>query len=116
MLIRDKRRSLMYIYDVIDDGFISKFSELLIQIGLEKQLPYIDSMIECEADKFQQYEYICKEHKIPLDEGLMIYLISKCYPFADIARNKMPIEIFLIEYHKKIFKRGIKMDDNSLYN
>ncbi len=94
----------MYVYDVIDDGFISKFSELLIQVGLEKQLPYIDSMIVCDADKFQQYEHICKEHKIPLDEGLMIYLISKCYPFTEIARNKMSIQDFLIEYHKKYLK------------
>lgn len=91
-------------YDVINKEFNSKFSNLLKQINLEKQIPYIESMISCDADKFPQYEYICKEHDIPLDEGLMVYLISKCYPFSDIARNKISIQDFLIEYHKKFFK------------
>lgn len=94
---------MMNTYDVINKEFTSKFSNLLKQIGLEKQLPYIESMILCDADKFPQYEYICKERGIPLDEGLMTYLISKCYPFSDVARNKMPIQDFLIEYHRKFF-------------
>ncbi len=94
----------MNTYDVINEKFTSKFSNLLKQINLEKQIPYIESMIVCDADKFPQYEYICKEHGIPLDEGLMIYFISKCHPFSDIARNKMSIQDFLIEYHRKFFK------------
>ena len=95
---------VMNTYDVINKRFTSKFSNLLKQINLEEQIQYIESMIECDADKFPQYEYLCKEHDIPLDEGLMTYLISKCYPFSDIARNKMLIQDFLIEYHGKLFK------------
>lgn len=83
-----------------------KFEKFLKRIGAEQWIEYAESMIVCDADKFEQYRTLCVDNNIPYEEGLMIYLISKIKPYSNIARVKMDITEFIIEYHKKLFDTG----------
>lgn len=83
--------------------FYDKFQDFLIRNDLGGYIPFMESFVSCDSDKFRQYLPLCKNHNIPLDEGLMVYLVSKCPPYSSIAREQMPITEFLVKYHKIMF-------------
>ena len=86
--------------------FKNDFSVFLENIGKENQIPYVESIIVCDADKCTQYSEIWERNGIPYEHGVMIYLITKMRPYSNEARVTISPCDFVIK-HYEAFKKFI---------
>lgn len=77
------------------------FPVFLKNIGKEKQIPYAEAIIACDADKCEQYRKTWENHGIPFEHGVMIYLITKMKPYCDEARKTISVSDFVIKHYEE---------------
>ena len=78
----------------------NNFQIFLKNIGQEKQVPYAESIIACDADKCESYRVKWELNNIPYKHGVMIYLITKMKPYSSEARETISAEDFVIKYYE----------------
>lgn len=83
----------------MDEKFKSDFIAFLEKIGKQNQIPYVENIILCDADKCVQYFDVWRKNGIPYEHGVMIYLVTKMSPYCEEARVTISPCDFVIKHY-----------------